>query len=66
MDLFALIAGHIPWCDYDPCFRRQGGICLYKNGGKDYICMCEVGYTQINDGQFIRCQGESDPPSILL
>ncbi len=40
-----IFPGHIPWCDYNPCFEQYGGICMYQEMGRTYQCLCQPGYT---------------------
>ena len=44
---------------HDPCFKSQGGICLYLNKGVDYKCMGKVGYQEVKNEaeQFVRFEG---------
>ena len=53
--------GHVKWCDRDPCFSTQGGVCLYQEYGKSYSCQCLAGYQPVyhtdNPALFKRCEG---------
>ena len=50
------------WCDRDPLFKDQGGICLLQDSGRNFSTLCQPGYASYRDptdSRLIKCVGKS-------
>ncbi|CAD5125802.1 DgyrCDS14008 [Dimorphilus gyrociliatus] len=66
------IANRVKWCEKNPCFTQDNGMCSYIDTGRNYKCECKYGFTPLmKNGVFQRCRDinectEEEAPQTLI